>query len=169
MNPDSPSPHVATAVGNLVVAPEARFAVVASRTNAFIVDRLVEGALDALTRHGAKAELITLVKVPGSWEMPLVVSKLAESKKFDAVIAVGAVIRGGTPHFEYIAAEVSKGLATISLSTGVPVTMGVLTTDSLEQAVDRAGAKVGNKGYDAAIAAIEMVSLLRNLQPLGIG
>lgn len=169
MNPDSPPPHVTTAVGNLVVAPEARFAVVASRTNAFIVDRLVEGALDALTRHGAQAELITLVKVPGSWEMPLAVSKLAGSKKFDAVIAVGAVIRGGTPHFEYIAAEVSKGLATISLSTGVPVTMGVLTTDSLEQAVDRAGAKVGNKGYDAAVAAIEMVSLLRNLQPLGIG
>jgi 6,7-dimethyl-8-ribityllumazine synthase len=159
--------QVQTAVGNLVVPPEARFAVVAGRTNAFIVDRLIEGAFDALLRHGAAQERITLVKVPGSWEIPLACSKLAQSKKFDAIIAVSAVIRGGTPHFEYIAAEVSKGLATISLSTGIPVTMGVLTTDTLEQAVDRAGAKAGNKGFDAAMAAVEMVSLLRNLDRLG--
>jgi 6,7-dimethyl-8-ribityllumazine synthase len=150
-----------------VVPPEARFAIVAGRWNAFIVDRLVEGAFDALLRHGAALERITLVKVPGSWEIPLACSKLAQSKKFDALIAVSAVIRGGTPHFEYIASEVSKGLAQVSLATGVPVTMGVLTTDSLEQAVDRAGVKSGNKGFDAAVAAIEMVSLLRELAGLG--
>jgi len=167
MNPDNSPTHAQTVVGTLVVPPGARFAIVAGRTNAFIVDRLVEGAFDALLRHGAAQEQITLVKVPGSWEIPLACSRLAHSKKFDAVIAVSAVIRGGTPHFEYIAAEVTKGLATISLSTGVPLTLGVLTTDSLEQAVDRAGAKSGNKGFDAAMAAIEMVSLLGNLTNLG--
>lgn len=167
MNPDHPPKQAQTVAGNLVAPPEARFAIVAGRWNAFIVDRLVEGAFDALLRHGAAPERITLVKVPGSWEIPLACSRLAQSKKFDAVIAVSAVIRGGTPHFEYIAAEVSKGLAQISLSTGVPVTMGVLTTDSLEQAVDRAGVKSGNKGFDAAVAAIEMVSLLRELAGIG--
>ncbi len=168
MNPDNLMTQAQTAVGNLVVPPEVRFAVVAGRTNAFIVERLVEGAFDALLRHGATPDRITLIKVPGSWEMPLACLRLAQSKKFDAIIAVSAVIRGGTPHFEYIAAEVSKGLASISLSTGIPVSMGVLTTDSLEQAVDRAGAKSGNKGFDAALAAIEMVSLLRNLEHLGL-
>ena len=168
MNPDNLLAQARTTVGTLVVPPEARFAIVAGRTNSFIVDRLVEGALDALLRHGAAQDRITLVKVPGSWEIPVTCSRLAQSKKFDAIIAVSAVIRGGTPHFEYIAAEVSKGLATISLSTGIPVSMGVLTTDSLEQAVDRAGAKSGNKGFDAALAAIEMVSLLRNLDHLGL-
>lgn len=166
MNPDSTS--VQPAVGNLVAPPDARFAIVAGRTNAFIVERLIEGAFDALIRHGAVRDNITLVKVPGSWEIPLACSRLAQSKKFDAVIAVSAVIRGGTPHFEYIAAEVTKGLANISLSTGVPVTMGVLTTDSLEQAIDRAGAKSGNKGFDAALAALEMASLLREFKRLGI-
>ena len=168
MNPDNLLAQARTTVGTLVVPPEARFAIVAGRTNSFIVDRLVEGALDALLRHGAAQDRIMLVKVPGSWEIPVTCSRLAQSKKFDAIIAVSAVIRGGTPHFEYIAAEVSKGLATISLSTGIPVSMGVLTTDSLEQAVDRAGAKSGNKGFDAALAAIEMVSLLRNLDHLGL-
>ena len=167
MNPDNSPTHAHTVAGTLVVPPGARFAIVAGRANAFIVDRLVEGAFDALLRHGAEPERITLVKVPGSWEIPLACSRLAQSKQFDAVIAVSAVIRGGTPHFEYIAAEVTKGLATVSLSTGVPVTLGVLTTDSLEQAVDRAGAKSGNKGFDAALAAIEMVSLLGNLASLG--
>ena len=168
MNPDNSVAQAQSAIGTLVVSPEARFAIVAGRTNTFIVDRLIEGALDALVRHGTAQDRITLVKVPGSWEIPLVCSRLAQSKKFDAIIAVSAVIRGGTPHFEYIAAEVSKGLAAISLSTGIPVSMGVLTTDSLEQAVDRAGAKSGNKGFDAALAAIEMVSLLRNFEHLGL-
>lgn len=167
MTPDLNSAKAQTVAGNLVVPPQARFAIVAGRANAFIVDRLIEGAFDALLRHGATQEQITLVRVPGSWEIPLACAKVAQSKKFDAVIAVSAVIRGGTPHFEYIAAEVSKGMATISLQTGVPITMGVLTTDSLEQAVDRAGAKAGNKGTDAAIAAIEMVSLLRELTNIG--
>jgi 6,7-dimethyl-8-ribityllumazine synthase len=167
MNSDLSQAKAQTVAGSLVVPSQARFAIVAGRANAFIVDRLVEGAFDALLRHGAGESQITLVRVPGSWEIPLACARLAQSKKFDAVIAVSAVIRGGTPHFEYIAAEVSKGMATISLQTGVPVTMGVLTTDSLEQAVDRAGAKSGNKGFDAALAAIEMVSLLRELTNLG--
>jgi 6,7-dimethyl-8-ribityllumazine synthase len=167
MNPDNSPTHTHTVAGTLVAPPGARFAIVAGRTNAFIVDRLVEGAFDALLRHGAEPERITLVKVPGAWEIPLACSRLAQSKQFDAVIAISAVIRGGTPHFEYIAAEVTKGLATVSMSTGVPVTLGVLTTDSLEQAVDRAGAKSGNKGFDAAVAAIEMVSLLGNFASLG--
>ncbi len=167
MTPDLSPAKAQTVAGSLVVPSQARFAIVAGRANAFIVDRLVEGAFDALLRHGASQDQITLVKVPGSWEIPLACAKLAQSKKFDAIIAVSAVIRGGTPHFEYIAAEVSKGMASISLQTGVPITMGVLTTDSLEQAVDRAGAKSGNKGFDAALAAIEMVSLVRELANLG--
>lgn len=154
--------------GSLVVAPGARFAVVASRFNHFIVDRLVEGALDALARHGALAKQVTLVRVPGAWEIPLVVERLVLSKKLDAVIALAAVIRGSTPHFDYVAAEVTKGIAAASLHSQVPVAMGVLTTDSIEQAVERAGTKAGNKGWDAAVSAIEMVSLARSLDQAGL-
>lgn len=163
MSGTSPSIH-----GSLVVPPEAKFAIVAGRFNTFIVERLVEGALDAITRHGGAAENITVVRVPGAWEIPLVCGRLARSKRFDAVVAVGAVIRGGTPHFDYVAAEVSKGIASISLETQVPISFGVLTTDSIEQAVERAGTKAGNKGFDAAMAAIEMVSLGRALSAQGL-
>lgn len=154
--------------GSLVVPANAKFALVAGRFNTFIVERLVEGALDALTRHGASAENITIVRVPGSWEIPTVCGRLARSKRFDALVAVGAVIRGGTPHFDYVAAEVSKGIAQITLETGVPIGFGVLTTDSIEQAVERAGTKAGNKGFDAAMAAIEMVTLGRALEAAGL-
>jgi len=157
-----------TIVGNLVVPPNAKFAVLAARTNSFIVDRLIEGAYDALLRHGAGNDRITLVRVPGSWEMPVTCARLAQSKKFDAIVAVGAVIQGGTPHFEYISAEVTKGLSQIALTTGIPVCFGVLTTDTLEQAIDRAGVKAGNKGFDAAMAAIEMVSLMQDLGNHGL-
>lgn len=140
-----------------------RFAVIVSRFNDFIGSRLAEGALDALRRHGAAEEQIVLVKVPGAFETPLVAKRLAESGRYDAVIALGAVIRGATPHFDYVAAEVSKGIANVALDTNVPITFGVLTTDSLEQAIERAGSKSGNKGYESAMAAIEMVNLLKNL------
>ena len=140
-----------------------RFAIVVSRFNDFISSKLVEGAMDALNRHGASEEKISLVKVPGSFEIPLVAKRLAETGKFDAIICLGAVIRGATPHFDYVAAEVSKGIATVALETNTPVTFGVLTTDSLEQAIERAGSKSGNKGWDATMAAMEMVNLLRKL------
>ncbi len=145
--------------GHLVVPEGAKIAIVASRFNHFIVDRLVEGALDAIARHGGDKAEVTLLRVPGSWEIPPVVARLARGKKVNAIIAVGAVIRGSTPHFDYVAAEVTKGMAHIQLETGVPVTFGVLTTDSIEQAVERAGTKAGNKGWDAAVSAIEMLSL----------
>ena len=145
--------------GTLIVPPGARFALVASRFNHFIVDRLVEGALDALARHGAELGKSVIVRVPGAWEIPTVVARLAKSGNFDAVISLSAVIRGSTPHFDYVAAEVTKGIAQVSLQTGVPVTFGVLTTDTIEQAIERAGTKAGNKGWDAAVSAIEMVSL----------
>lgn len=150
--------------GTLVAPPGARFALVASRFNHFIVDRLVEGALDALARHGADLGKTTIVRVPGAWEIPTVVGRLTRHNvagdfRVDAIIALSAVIRGSTPHFDYVAAEVSKGIATASLQTGVPVTFGVLTTDTIEQAIERAGTKAGNKGWDAAVSAIEMVSL----------
>jgi len=168
MNKDSLMTQGSTIVGNLVVPPNAKFAVLAARTNSFIVDRLIEGAYDALLRHGAGNDRITLVRVPGSWEMPVTCARLAQSKKFDAIVAVGAVIQGGTPHFEYISAEVTKGLSQIALTTGIPVCFGVLTTDTLEQAIDRAGVKAGNKGFDAAMAAIEMVSLMQDLGNHGL-
>jgi 6,7-dimethyl-8-ribityllumazine synthase len=157
-----------TVEGTLVVAPSARFAIVASRFNHFIVDRLVEGAEDALARHGAVSKQVTLVRVPGAWEIPVVVDRLCASKKIDAVIALAAVIRGATPHFDYVAGEVTKGIAQASLRTKVPVSFGILTTDTIEQAVERAGTKAGNKGWDAAVAAIEMVSLDRALGQLGL-
>ena len=137
-----------------------KFALVASRFNSLITRQLISGAEDALLRHGASEDDITLAWVPGSFEMPLLAAKFAGSGGFDAVICLGAVIRGQTPHFEYVASEMAKGIAQVSLSSGVPVSFGVLTTDTLEQALDRAGMKAGNKGADAAAAAIEMVDLL---------
>ncbi len=157
-----------TLEGSLVPGDKSRFAIVASRFNDFIVDKLVEGALDALGRHGVAAERITLVRVPGSWELPLLSARLAKSGKFDAVIALGAVIRGGTPHFDYVASEAAKGVAMASAQSGVPVVFGVLTTDGIEQAIERAGTKLGNKGFDAAMAAIEMVSLFEALSKAGL-
>ena len=141
-----------------------RFAIVVSRFNDFISSRLVEGAMDALKRHGADEEQISVVKVPGAFEIPLVAKKLAESDRFDALICLGAVIRGGTPHFDYVAAEVSKGIASVSLESKIPVTFGVLTTDNLEQAIERAGSKSGNKGYEAAVAAMELANLFKELE-----
>lgn len=147
--------------GQLVVPPGARFTLVAARFNHFIVDRLVDGAVDALRRHGADLGNVTIVRVPGAWEMPMAVSRIVKSGKTDAVIGLGCVIRGSTPHFDYVAAEVTKGLAGLALESGIPVVLGVLTTDSIEQAIERAGTKAGNKGFEAATSAIEMVSLVR--------
>ena len=140
------------------------FAIVCSRFNSFITERLVDGAVDVLCRHGVLTQDIAFYKVPGSWEIPLIARKLAESKRFHAIVCLGAVIRGGTPHFDYVAAEVSKGIAAVALQTGVPVAFGVLTTDSIEQAIERAGTKHGNKGAEAALSAIEMANLLRQLE-----
>lgn len=162
-----PESSVKSIEGALIVPEGAKFAIVGSRFNAFIVERLIEGAIDALVRHGARAENITVVRVPGSWEIPLVCQRLAKSGKLDAVVAVGAVIRGATPHFDHVANEVSKGIAQVSMETGVPVTNAVLTTDSIEQAVERAGTKAGNKGFDAAMAAIELVTLGKQLAQQG--
>lgn len=140
-----------------------RFAIIVSRFNDFISSKLVDGAMDALRRHGANEDNICIVKVPGSFEIPATAKKLAEDERFDAIICLGAVIRGSTPHFEYVAAEVSKGIAMVALESKIPVTFGVLTTDNLEQAIERAGTKSGNKGWDAAVAAMEMASLYREL------
>ena len=140
-----------------------RFAIVVARFNSFITDRLLAGCLDALRRSGANMENVELAKVPGCWEMPSVVRTLALQKRFDAIICLGAVIRGDTPHFDYVAGQAASGLAQIATETGIPVAFGVLTTNTVEQAVDRAGAKSGNKGIDAAMTAIEMASLVRKL------
>ncbi len=148
-----------TVEGQLTVPQGARFAIVASRFNHFIVDRLVDGAMDALVRHGGDPANITVVRVPGAWETPHAVQRVAQAKRVDAIIAIGCVIRGSTPHFDYVAGEAAKGCAQVSLQTGVPVAFGVLTTDTIEQAVERAGTKAGNKGWDAALSAIEMVAL----------
>jgi len=140
-----------------------KFGIVASRFNDFICGRLIDGAVDALTRAGADEKDILIYKVPGAFELPIMAKKLAKTAKFDAVICLGAVIRGATPHFEYISAEVTKGIASVGLETELPVAFGVLTTDTIEQAIERAGAKAGNKGWDAAMSAIEMVDLFRKL------
>ena len=153
--------------GSLVVPKGAKFGIVASRFNHFIVDRLVEGAVDALVRHGAPTECVTVIRVPGAWELPLIARRLAASKKVDAVIALGAVIRGATPHFDYVAGEAAGGLAAAARASDVPVVFGVLTTETIEQAVERAGTKAGNKGWDAAMTAIEMVGLARALDDAG--
>lgn len=155
-------PDLRTLEGDLL-ARDLRFAIVASRFNSFVVERLIEGAVDALVRHGASEKHIELVRVPGAWDMPLVVRRLAQSRRYDAIVALGAVIKGETAHFDYVCGECSSGLARASLDTGIPVGFGVLTTDSVDQAVDRAGAKAGNKGADAALAALEMANLLKRL------
>lgn len=144
-------------------AKKMRFALAVARTNDFVSHRLLAGAEDCLERHGSDPDSRTVVWVPGSWELPLAAAKLAGSGRFDAVVALGTLIRGETPHFDVIASEMAKGLAQVAMQSGVPVTMGVLTADTLEQAIDRAGAKGGNQGWDAALAAIEMVSLFRQL------
>jgi 6,7-dimethyl-8-ribityllumazine synthase len=140
-----------------------KFGIITSRFNDFITTRLLEGAQDALLRHGAKEDDIVVIKVPGSFEIPMAAKKLALKGSYNAIICLGTIIRGATPHFEYIAAEVSKGIATVSLETGIPITFGVLTTDTVEQAIERAGTKSGNKGWDAALSAIEMAQLLKKL------
>lgn len=149
--------------GNLQVR-DARFALLVSRFNSFVVDSLLAGAVDALKRHGADERDLHVIRVPGAFEMPLVAQRLAASKQYDAIIALGAVIRGGTPHFEYVAGECTKGLAMVGLQHDLPVAFGVLTVDTIEQAIERAGTKAGNKGVEAAMSAIEMVNLLRTLQ-----
>jgi 6,7-dimethyl-8-ribityllumazine synthase len=146
-----------------IVAKGMKFGIAASRFNDFICGRLIDGAVDALKRAGADDKDIHIYKVPGAFELPLIAKKLAKSGRFDAVICLGAVIRGATPHFEYISAEVSKGIASMGLETEIPIAFGVLTTDTLEQAIERAGSKAGNKGWDAAMTAIEMVDLFRKL------
>jgi len=143
-----------------LVAEGKKFAIIASRFNDFITDRLVSGAVDALTRSGAKDKDIHIVKVPGAFEIPLVAKQMAEKKKYHAVICLGAVIRGATPHFDYVSAEVSKGIAMIGLEAKIPVIFGIITTDTIEQAIERAGTKAGNKGWNAAISAVEMANLM---------
>ncbi|MGB9761350.1 MAG: 6,7-dimethyl-8-ribityllumazine synthase [Caldimicrobium thiodismutans] len=142
------------------------FAIVVSRFNVFITQKLLEGALDVLKRHYVQEERIYIAWVPGAFEIPLVAKKLAESKKFDAIICLGAIIRGATPHFEYVAAEASKGIAQVMLETGVPVIFGILTTDTIEQAIERAGTKAGNKGAEAAFTALEIANLLKKINNL---
>jgi 6,7-dimethyl-8-ribityllumazine synthase len=145
-------------------ATDLRFALVVSRFNEALTSRLESGAVDCLVRHGADREAITIFRVPGAWEIPMVAGKLAAAGRFDAVICVGALVRGGTPHFDLLAAEVAKGIAQTAITSGVPVTFGVITADTLEQAVERAGTKMGNKGWEAALAAIEMARLYRELE-----
>jgi len=146
-----------------VVGDGAKVAIVAARFNEFIVSKLVSGAVDGLVRHNVNDDDITLAWVPGAFEIPVVTKKLAESGKYDAVICLGAVIRGATSHYDYVCSEVSKGVATVSLNTGVPCMFGILTTDTIEQAVERAGTKAGNKGYDCALGAIELINLNKEI------
>ncbi len=147
-----------------LIANGMKFGIVASRFNEFIVSKLIGGAEDALLRHGAKEDDITLAWVPGAFEIPTAAKQMAQSGKYDAVICLGAVIRGATSHYDYVCNEVSKGIAHVSLETGIPVMFGVVTTENIEQAVERAGTKAGNKGYDAAVSAIEMVDLIKKLK-----
>ena len=146
-----------------------KFALIVSRFNSFITDRLLSGALDALKRAGGADSDMEVIRVPGSWEMPVAAAELARAKKYDGIICLGAVIRGETPHFDYVAGEAAKGLAQVSLQSGIPIAFGVLTTNTLDQAIDRAGAKGGNKGFEAAMTAIEMANLLRELRPKSKG
>ncbi|WP_069650506.1 6,7-dimethyl-8-ribityllumazine synthase [Caloranaerobacter ferrireducens] len=146
-----------------LIAQGLKFGIIVGRFNEFISSKLLSGALDGLKRHGVNERDIEITWVPGSFEIPLIAKKMAKSKKYDAVICLGAVIRGATPHFDYVASEVSKGIAKVSLDTEIPVIFGVLTTDTIEQAIERAGTKAGNKGYESALTAIEMVNLLKEL------
>jgi len=154
---------IKTYEGDLVIR-DAKVCLVVSRFNSFIVEQLESGAIDALVRHGADRDDITVVRVPGAFELPLAVQKVAEMQQFDAIIALGAVIRGGTPHFEYVAGECVKGISMVSLQHKVPVSFGVLTVDTIEQAIERAGTKAGNKGAEAALSVIEMISLFKSLE-----
>lgn len=149
--------------GKLTLQGEIRIGIVAARFNEFIVSRLLGGALDGLKRHDVPEDCIDVAWVPGAFEIPIIASKMAASGKYDAVICLGAVIRGATSHYDYVCSEVSKGIAAVSLQSGIPVMFGVLTTDNLEQAIERAGSKAGNKGYECAVGAIEMVNLIRGL------
>ncbi|MDR9435694.1 MAG: 6,7-dimethyl-8-ribityllumazine synthase [Thiohalophilus sp.] len=151
-----------TVEGELVVKG-ARFGLAVARFNSFVVESLLEGAVDTITRHGGSESDIEIVRVPGAYELPLVVQRMAQGKNYDAIIALGAVIRGGTPHFDYVAGECVKGMSSVMLQQDVPVAFGVLTVDTIEQAIERAGTKAGNKGAEAAMSAIEMVNLLKNL------
>lgn len=154
---------MAKTIEGKLTAKGLKFGIVLSRFNNFVSDRLLEGALDALRRSGAEEEDCSVVRVPGSFEIPLATKKMAKSGRFDAVICLGCVIRGATPHFEYIATEVTKGIASITLESEVPISFGVLITDTIEQAIERAGTKVGNKGFDAAMSAIEMANLMKEI------
>lgn len=154
---------IKTIEGNLLLS-NARFGIVVGRFNSFIVDSLVDGAVDALLRHGAQESDLEIVKVPGAFEIPLAAKRMAASGRYQAVIALGAVIRGGTPHFDYVAGECTKGLAQVSMEHDIPVAFGVLTVDTIEQAIERAGTKAGNKGVEAALSAIEMVNVLAQLE-----
>lgn len=154
---------IETIEGALCAADDLRFCLVVARWNSFIVESLEKGALDALQRHGVRNEHLTIVRVPGAFEMPVAIERIAAKGGYDAIIALGAVIRGGTPHFEYVAGECVKGMAQVSLKYGLPVAFGVLTVDSIEQAIERAGTKAGNKGAEAALSALEMANLLRQL------
>ncbi len=147
----------------VLVGKGLRFGLVVSRYNEFFSRKLLEGAQDALTRHGVSEDDIEIAWTPGSFEIPQIAQKLAQTKKYDAIVCLGAVIRGGTPHFDYIAAQVTKGIATVGLNTGLPVIYGVITTDTLEQAIERSGTKAGNKGFDAAVTAIEMANLMKSI------
>ena len=149
--------------GNMV-AGNVRIGIVAARFNEFIVNKLVSGAVDGLVRHGVKEDMIEVAWVPGAFEIPLIAAKMAKCGKYDAVICVGAVIRGSTSHYDYVCAEVSKGIATVSLGSDIPVMFGILTTDTIEQAIERAGTKAGNKGYDCALGAVEMINLIQELE-----
>lgn len=146
------------------VTVQGRYALVVGRFNSFVVESLVDGAVDTLKRHGVKESDITIVRVPGAFEIPLMVRKVADLQQYDAIITLGAVIRGGTPHFEYVAGECVKGVGAVSLEAGIPVAFGVLTVDSIEQAIERSGTKAGNKGAEAALSAIEMVSVIKQLE-----
>lgn len=148
--------------GNLI-ATGLRFGIVVSRWNSFITERMLDGAKDALIRHGADADSIDTARVPGTWEIPVVAARMAKAGKYDAVICIGCLIRGATPHFEYLASEVTKGIGSLTLQTGVPVTYGIITVENLEQAIERAGSKSGNKGAEAALAAIEMANLFKSM------
>ncbi|MCA8914454.1 MAG: 6,7-dimethyl-8-ribityllumazine synthase [Planctomycetes bacterium] len=168
---DTPEKHLADnkkteprVIEGDLLAGNARFAIVASRFNEFLVSHLVSGAFDAIKRHGGDVSKASLVWVPGAFEIPVAALKLAESGKYDAVICLGAVIRGSTPHFEYVAGEAAKGIGQVGIKTGVPCIFGVITTENLEQAIERCGSKMGNKGFEAAVTAIEMVNLLRDVK-----
>lgn len=155
---------MAKIIEGMLEAKGKKFGIVVSRWNQFVVNKLLDGALDALKRHGVDENNVSVAYCPGAFEIPLVAQRLAQTQKYDAIIALGAVIRGSTPHFDYIASEVTKGVAKINLDTGLPVILGVLTTDTIEQAIERAGSKGGNKGFEAAVSAIEMTSLLQNIK-----